>query len=76
MRSMVVAVLGWLLLGAGAANAEDSDFQIPATQLILAVQAAVRADDKAWFVSHLHYPVIPCAITASRSTRSARRIGS
>ena len=57
MRSMVVAVLGWLLLGAGAANAEDSDFQIPATQLILAVQAAVRADDKAWFVSHLHYPV-------------------
>ncbi len=32
-------------------------FKIPETEIILALQAAVRADDKDWFVAHLHYPV-------------------
>ena len=30
---------------------------IPKTTLILELQAPIRADDKGWFVSHMHYPV-------------------
>jgi len=57
MRRVILAAIGCLLIGAGMAKGEDSDFQIPETQTILALQAAVRADDKAWFAAHLHFPV-------------------
>jgi hypothetical protein len=35
----------------------DQAFQAPETAVILALQAAIRTDDKDWFVSHLHFPV-------------------
>jgi hypothetical protein len=57
MRSAVVVAFGFFVLSAGSAAGLDSDFQIPETEMILALQDAVRADDKAWFVAHLHYPV-------------------
>ena len=57
MRSAVVVACGFFVLSAGSAAGLDSDFQIPETEMILALQDAVRADDKAWFVSHLHFPV-------------------
>jgi hypothetical protein len=57
MRSAVVVAFGFFVLSAGSAAGLDSDFQIPETEMILALQDAVRADDKAWFVSHLHFPV-------------------
>lgn len=57
MRNVAIAAIGLLLLSAGGAAGVDSDFQIPETQTIVALQEAVRADDKAWFVSHLHFPV-------------------
>ncbi len=53
----VLAAIGFLLLSGSPAASLDSDFKIPETEIILALQAAVRADDKAWFVAHLHYPV-------------------
>ncbi len=43
--------------GLAAESGSDSDFQIPERDIIVAMQAAVRAGDKAWFVAHLHYPV-------------------
>jgi hypothetical protein len=50
--------LAIVLGGSSALGAEsDSDFKIPETEIIKAMQAAVRADDKNWFVQHLHYPV-------------------
>ena len=57
MRSLVLASLSCLLLVAATARAEDAGVQIPETQIILAMQAAVRADDKQWFAEHLHLPV-------------------
>jgi hypothetical protein len=52
MRSAALPVLCWLLLGVGMATAEETEAKI-----ILAAQAAARADDKAWFAAHLHLPV-------------------
>jgi hypothetical protein len=43
--------------GSASARESDTDFKIPETEIIKAMQAAVRADDKDWFVNHLHYPV-------------------
>lgn len=57
MRSLVLASLSCLLLAAVTARAEDGDFKIPETEIILAMQAAVRADDRQWFAAHLHLPV-------------------
>ncbi len=57
MRSLVLASLSCLLLAAATARAEDGDFKIPETEIILAMQAAVRADDRQWFAAHLHLPV-------------------
>jgi hypothetical protein len=56
MRALLLASLAWLLIAA-TAKAEDADIKIPETELILAMQAAVRADDKQWFAEHLHLPV-------------------
>jgi len=56
MRTMVAAAL-WLLLGVAAATAEEPDVRTPEPEIILALQAAVRTDDKDWFVAHLHFPV-------------------
>ena len=44
-------------MAATAARAEEADFKIPETEIILAMQAAVRADDRQWFAAHLHIPV-------------------
>jgi hypothetical protein len=57
MRTVAVALLCLTLLGAGGAAAEEVEVHIPATEAILALQAAVRADDIAWFTAHLHLPV-------------------
>jgi hypothetical protein len=56
-RALVLASLSWFLLATAAARAEDAEIQIPETEIILAMQVAVRADDKAWFSAHLHLPV-------------------
>ena len=55
LRALILA-LAVLCLGAPGRAADDT-FLIPETDLIKAMQAAVRADDKDWFVKHLHYPV-------------------
>ncbi len=44
-------------VGSAPAAESDSDFKIPETEIIKAMQTAVRVDDKDWFVKHLHYPV-------------------
>ncbi len=58
MRSAVVVAFGFFVLSAGSPQAVDSDFQIPETEMILALQAAVRADDKA---------LVRCASALSRA---------
>ena len=57
MRKIVIAVIGLALFGTLAISAEDEAFQAPETAIILALQDAIRTDDKDWFVSHLHFPV-------------------
>jgi len=57
MRSVAIAALGFVMFSTASALAAESEFQSPETETILALQAAVRADDKAWFVAHLHFPV-------------------
>jgi hypothetical protein len=58
-----LVALGLIGLGAWSVAAEENDGPnpndgpYPETTLILELQAAIRTDDKAWFVSHLHYPV-------------------
>jgi hypothetical protein len=56
MRALVLASLAFFLIVAPSA-AEDTDVKIPETEIILAMQAAVRADDRQWFADHLHLPV-------------------
>jgi hypothetical protein len=58
-RSALAATVVAIVIGAGSAHAAESDsnVQIPETEVIKAMQEAVRADDKDWFVKHLHYPV-------------------
>ena len=46
-----LALLQTLLCHANAGADID-----PKVNLVMDLQAAVRADDKAWFVAHLHYP--------------------
>jgi|SRR5665648_351481 len=50
----IAAVL--TLAGVSLALAEEAA-PPPETAIIVALQAAIRADDKAWFVAHLHFPV-------------------
>jgi len=61
MRILRLAALGLIVALAMPAHAEDGsdddDFQTPEAAIVLALQAAVRADDKDWFVSHMHFPV-------------------
>ena len=57
MRALVLASLSWFLFAAATARAENADIQIPEAEIILAMQAAVRAGDKEWFAAHLHLPV-------------------
>jgi hypothetical protein len=44
-------------MAAAPASAENADVKIPESEIILAMQAAVRADDRQWFAAHLHPPV-------------------
>ncbi len=48
-----------LVIATGSAHAgeSESDLKTPETEIIKAMQEAVRADDKDWFVKHLHCPV-------------------
>jgi hypothetical protein len=57
MRSLVLASVSCLTLAVASAQVEDADFKIPETEIILAMQTAVRADDRQWFAAHLHLPV-------------------
>jgi hypothetical protein len=57
MRTLVAAFLICILFGAAAASAENADTRTPEAEIILAMQAAVRADDVQWFAEHLHLPV-------------------
>jgi hypothetical protein len=57
MCKLLIAALTLTLFSASAAAAEEADFQNPETEIILPLQAAIRADDKGWFVAHLHFPV-------------------
>jgi hypothetical protein len=56
MRTLLIVLLAVVSFGF-AARAGDPDNKNPETEIILAMQAAVRADDKQWFVDHLHLPV-------------------
>jgi hypothetical protein len=56
MRALVIVSLAFVLVAA-TARAGDDDIKIPESEIILAMQAAVRADDKQWFADHLHLPV-------------------
>jgi hypothetical protein len=56
MRAVILASLTFLLIVAPSA-AEDTDVKIPESEIILAMQAAVRSDDRQWFADHLHLPV-------------------
>jgi hypothetical protein len=58
-RPALAALFLALVIAPGSARAAESDsaIQIPETEIIKAMQATVRADDKDWFVEHLHYPV-------------------
>jgi hypothetical protein len=56
MRALLVAALA-IVLVAAAPRAGDAGPKIPETEIILAMQAALRADDKQWFADHLHLPV-------------------
>ncbi len=57
MRSLLATSLGFLLMAAASASAEDAELKIPETEIILAMQTAARADDRQWFAAHLHLPV-------------------
>jgi len=56
MRALVLVSMSWFLLAAATARPED-EIQIPETEIILALQAALRGDDRAWFAARLHLPV-------------------
>ena len=57
MRVLVLASISCLMLAMASAQAGAADFKIPESEIILAMQNAVRADDKHWFAAHLHLPV-------------------
>jgi hypothetical protein len=58
MRNWWIAALSLILLqGVVPLAVADSDPPIPEIDIIVELQAAVRADDKKWFVAHLHFPV-------------------
>jgi hypothetical protein len=44
-------------MAAASASAEDAELKIPEAEIILAMQTAVRADDRQWLAAHLHLPV-------------------
>ena len=61
MRAVLIALLGLMVALASPARAEndseDEGFQYPETAVILALQAAIRTDDRDWFVANMHFPV-------------------
>ncbi|MGK2923476.1 MAG: hypothetical protein ACSLE4_11955 [Methyloceanibacter sp.] len=61
MRAVLIASLSLMVaLGSPARaedDAEDEGFQYPETAVILALQSAIRTDDKDWFVANMHFPV-------------------
>jgi hypothetical protein len=57
MRKVLISAMAFWLAATGAAAAETDDPVIPETEIILALQAAIKSDDKDWFVAHMHFPV-------------------
>ncbi len=57
-RFRTIALALAFVAGGTASNAaDDTTLLIPETEIIKALQAAVRGDDKQWFAEHLHVPV-------------------
>jgi hypothetical protein len=54
---MVALALALVAGGTAGDTADDTALLIPETEIIKALQAAVRADDMQWFAEHLHLPV-------------------
>ena len=59
MRQLETIALALAHVTGGTAStaAGDATLLIPETEIIKALQSAVRADDKQWFAEHLHLPV-------------------
>jgi len=61
VRAVLIASLSLMVaLGSPAHAADDpgdEKFLEPEVAVILALQAAIRTDDKDWFVANLHFPV-------------------
>ena len=61
MRAVLIALLGLMVALASPARAADDSgdekFLEPEVAVILALQAAIRTDDKDWFVANMHFPV-------------------
>jgi hypothetical protein len=57
MRQLLIVILGFVLASPLAAAEDEPDIVIPEVEIMGALQAAIRADDKTWFVSHMHFPV-------------------
>jgi hypothetical protein len=61
MRAVVFASLILMVALATPTHAEhdpgDEAFQAAETAVVLALQAAIRTDDKDWFVANMHFPV-------------------
>lgn len=58
MLKVLISALVLLLTATAPAVAEDDvDIVVPETEIILALQAAIKAGDKGWLVAHMHFPV-------------------
>jgi len=57
MRQLLIVILSLGLTSPLAAAVAEPDMVIPEVEITKALQAAIRADDKDWFVSHMHFPV-------------------
>ena len=57
MRLLVVIAVALALFQSQLCRANAEADIDPKVNLVTELQAAVRAEDKAWFVAHLHYPV-------------------
>jgi hypothetical protein len=57
LKILLSAFVLWLAAAGSAASENDLDMSIPETEIIIALQTAIKADDKDWLVAHMHFPV-------------------
>jgi hypothetical protein len=57
LKILLSAFVLWLAAAGSAAAEDDLDIAIPETEIIIALQTAIKADDKDWLVAHMHFPV-------------------